>query len=177
MSKTTTWSSRQEILRRIHVPRVRSGCETAGTTARLSGRGCEKLSAIRTTRTWGCHGEPFGRFPATSDRVAGSAQELFARMPRLVEPPKAFRASMSEPTEKCCHGTSPEEMRALRGWNACPQGGRGRSVAFPGSRLAGHHPDFCVHFTVLDVSLSTHAIGGLSENDFILAAKIDRLQP
>jgi len=41
----------------------------------------------------------------------------------------------------------------------------------------GHHPDFCVHFTVLDVSLSTHAIGGLSENDFILAAKIDRLQP
>jgi 4a-hydroxytetrahydrobiopterin dehydratase len=39
----------------------------------------------------------------------------------------------------------------------------------------GHHPDFCVRFTVLDVSLSTHAIGGLSENDFIVAAKIDQL--
>jgi 4a-hydroxytetrahydrobiopterin dehydratase len=39
----------------------------------------------------------------------------------------------------------------------------------------GHHPDFCVRFTVLDVSLTTHAIGGLSENDFILAAKIDGL--
>lgn len=39
----------------------------------------------------------------------------------------------------------------------------------------GHHPDFCVRFTVLDVSLSTHAIGGLSENDFVLAAKIDQL--
>jgi 4a-hydroxytetrahydrobiopterin dehydratase len=39
----------------------------------------------------------------------------------------------------------------------------------------GHHPDFCVHYTALDVSLSTHAIGGLSENDFILAAKIDEL--
>jgi 4a-hydroxytetrahydrobiopterin dehydratase len=41
----------------------------------------------------------------------------------------------------------------------------------------GHHPDFCVRYTNLDVSLTTHAIGGLSENDFILAAKIDQLQP
>jgi 4a-hydroxytetrahydrobiopterin dehydratase len=40
----------------------------------------------------------------------------------------------------------------------------------------GHHPDFCVRYTILDVSLTTHAIGGLSENDFILAAKIDQLQ-
>lgn len=39
----------------------------------------------------------------------------------------------------------------------------------------GHHPDFCVRFTVMDVSVTTHAIGGLSENDFILAAKIDQL--
>ena len=39
----------------------------------------------------------------------------------------------------------------------------------------GHHPDFCVRYTNLDVSLTTHAIGGLSENDFILAAKIDQL--
>ena len=40
----------------------------------------------------------------------------------------------------------------------------------------GHHPDFCVRYTNLDVSLTTHAIGGLSENDFILAAKIDQLK-
>ena len=39
----------------------------------------------------------------------------------------------------------------------------------------GHHPDFCVRYTNLDVSLTTHAIGGLSENDFILAAKIEFL--
>jgi 4a-hydroxytetrahydrobiopterin dehydratase len=32
-----------------------------------------------------------------------------------------------------------------------------------------------VRFTILDVSLTTHAIGGLSENDFIVAAKIDQL--
>jgi 4a-hydroxytetrahydrobiopterin dehydratase len=39
-----------------------------------------------------------------------------------------------------------------------------------------HHPD--LHLTgyrLLDVELSTHAIGGLSENDFILAAKIEKL--
>jgi 4a-hydroxytetrahydrobiopterin dehydratase len=39
----------------------------------------------------------------------------------------------------------------------------------------GHHPDFCVHYNKVDMSLWTHAIGGLSENDFILAAKIDAL--
>lgn len=38
-----------------------------------------------------------------------------------------------------------------------------------------HHPDFSVHYSVVDVVIWTHAIGGLSENDFILAAKIDRL--
>ncbi len=41
-----------------------------------------------------------------------------------------------------------------------------------------HHPD--LHLTgyrKLAVELSTHAIKGLSQNDFILAAKIDRLAP
>lgn len=39
-----------------------------------------------------------------------------------------------------------------------------------------HHPD--IHLTgyrVLTIDLTTHAVAGLSENDFILAAKIDRL--
>ncbi len=38
----------------------------------------------------------------------------------------------------------------------------------------GHHPD--IHLTDyrhVEIILSTHAIGGLSQNDFILAAKID----
>ena len=39
----------------------------------------------------------------------------------------------------------------------------------------GHHPDFCVHYSTVDVEIWTHAAGGLTENDFILAAKIDRL--
>ena len=38
-----------------------------------------------------------------------------------------------------------------------------------------HHPDFSVHFNRVDITIWTHAIGGLSENDFILAAKIDEL--
>ncbi len=36
----------------------------------------------------------------------------------------------------------------------------------------GHHPDFTVHYRDVEVVIWTHAIGGLSENDFILAAKI-----
>ena len=39
----------------------------------------------------------------------------------------------------------------------------------------GHHPDFCVHYNVVDVTLWTHSVGGLSENDFILAAKLDAM--
>ena len=36
----------------------------------------------------------------------------------------------------------------------------------------GHHPDINVRYNKVKLILSTHAIGGLSENDFILAAKI-----
>jgi 4a-hydroxytetrahydrobiopterin dehydratase len=40
----------------------------------------------------------------------------------------------------------------------------------------GHHPDLHIEgYRNLSVELWTHAIGGLSENDFILAAKIDQL--
>ncbi len=38
-----------------------------------------------------------------------------------------------------------------------------------------HHPDICIHYSNVEVELTTHAIGGLSENDFIMAAKIDNL--
>jgi 4a-hydroxytetrahydrobiopterin dehydratase len=39
----------------------------------------------------------------------------------------------------------------------------------------GHHPDFAVHWARVDVEIWTHAVGGLSENDFVLAAKIGPL--
>lgn len=38
-----------------------------------------------------------------------------------------------------------------------------------------HHPDLEVGYNHCKVRYSTHAIGGLSENDFICAAKVDRL--
>jgi 4a-hydroxytetrahydrobiopterin dehydratase len=39
----------------------------------------------------------------------------------------------------------------------------------------GHHPDIAIHWNKVDLVLWTHKIGGLHENDFILAAKVDRL--
>lgn len=39
----------------------------------------------------------------------------------------------------------------------------------------GHHPDLLVGWGRVDVMLWTHAAGGLTENDFILAAKLDAL--
>lgn len=38
-----------------------------------------------------------------------------------------------------------------------------------------HHPDICIHYKEVEVELTTHNIGGLSENDFIMAAKIEEL--
>ena len=41
----------------------------------------------------------------------------------------------------------------------------------------GHHPDLHIEgYRNASIELWTHAIGGLSENDFILAAKIDQLE-
>lgn len=39
----------------------------------------------------------------------------------------------------------------------------------------GHHPDLSVGWGYCTVRLQTHKIGGLHENDFIMAAKIDQL--
>jgi 4a-hydroxytetrahydrobiopterin dehydratase len=38
-----------------------------------------------------------------------------------------------------------------------------------------HHPDIFIAYGKVKLVLSTHKVGGLSRNDFILAAKIDRL--
>lgn len=40
----------------------------------------------------------------------------------------------------------------------------------------GHHPDIHIHYSRVRLDIWTHAINGLSENDFILAAKIDELK-
>ena len=38
-----------------------------------------------------------------------------------------------------------------------------------------HHPDLEIGYNYCRIAYSTHSIGGLSQNDFICAAKIDRL--
>jgi len=40
----------------------------------------------------------------------------------------------------------------------------------------GHHPDIYFTWGKVDLEIYTHAVGGLSDNDFILASKIDGLK-
>jgi 4a-hydroxytetrahydrobiopterin dehydratase len=39
----------------------------------------------------------------------------------------------------------------------------------------GHHPDICFGWGKADITIWTHKIDGLTESDFVLAAKIDKL--
>ena len=39
----------------------------------------------------------------------------------------------------------------------------------------GHHPDLCLSWGKVDVQIYTHKIRGLTESDFVLAAKIDQV--
>lgn len=39
----------------------------------------------------------------------------------------------------------------------------------------GHHPDIHIFYNKVTIELSTHSIDGLSENDFIVAAKVDEI--
>ena len=43
------------------------------------------------------------------------------------------------------------------------------------SEHEGHHPDISFGWGYAEIKVTTHAIKGLSENDFILAAKIDKI--
>ena len=43
------------------------------------------------------------------------------------------------------------------------------------SEEEGHHPDIIFGWGYAKINITTHAIEGLSENDFILAAKIDQI--
>ena len=43
------------------------------------------------------------------------------------------------------------------------------------ANVEDHHPDLEIGYNYCRINYATHSIGGLSENDFICAAKIDRL--
>ncbi|MEQ1663065.1 MAG: 4a-hydroxytetrahydrobiopterin dehydratase [Thiobacillus sp.] len=43
------------------------------------------------------------------------------------------------------------------------------------SHREDHHPRLVIGYNTVEVEYSTHSVGGLSQNDFICAAKLDRL--
>jgi 4a-hydroxytetrahydrobiopterin dehydratase len=83
-------------------------------------------------------------------------------------------------------------LRQVEGWTVEEAGGHLRLAKvfkfkgfMPGVELVNriapvaeaekHHPDLLVTYGSVTVWLWTHAAGGITQNDFILAAKIDRL--
>src|SRR5688572_17247185 len=95
-----------------------------------------------------------------------------------------------------CHGGTPRLTGANLTWMASQLGGDWklegeaklrRAFRFPDFATAlafvnavgaiaeaeGHHPDIMLAWGKVEITLWTHAIDGLSESDFILAAKID----
>lgn len=77
----------------------------------------------------------------------------------------------------------------VRGWNIIEEHHIAKTFKFPDFREAlrfvnrvgelaeeqGHHPDIFLTWGNVDVTSWTHKINGLTESDFILAAKIDQL--
>ena len=96
-----------------------------------------------------------------------------------------------------CRGGVPplagEEITKLRseldGWEVVKEHHLKKSYKFADFRQAlqfvnrvgelaeeqGHHPDICFGWGQAEITIWTHKINGLTESDFILAAKIDRL--
>ena len=96
----------------------------------------------------------------------------------------------------CRGGTPPlkgEELekfrRQLPDWRVVDEHHLEKSFTFPNFKTAlefvnrigavaeeeGHHPDLGLGWGNVKVTTYTHKIGGLSESDFILAAKVDQL--
>ena len=81
--------------------------------------------------------------------------------------------------------------RQVPGWNVVEEHRLQKTFRFPDFRQAlafvnrvgnlaeeqGHHPDIFLAWGKVDVTIWTHKIDGLTESDFILAAKIDALHP
>lgn len=86
-------------------------------------------------------------------------------------------------------------LATLPGWQAVGGGGPGAAIekrfAFPDfhrtmafvnavawvAHVEDHHPDLAVGYGQCTVRYSTHAVGGVSLNDLICAAKVDALIP
>ena len=83
-----------------------------------------------------------------------------------------------------------KKLKGLRGWSLVP-GGKAitrtytfqnyyETMAFVNatawiSHAEDHHPDLEVGYNRCKVTYSTHSVGGLSANDFVCAAKVEKL--
>jgi len=77
----------------------------------------------------------------------------------------------------------------LPDWNVVEEHHITKSFVFPDFKTAldfvnrvgavaeaeGHHPDLCLAWGKVDVKIYTHKIRGLTESDFVMAAKIDQV--
>jgi len=80
-------------------------------------------------------------------------------------------------------------LRQLNGWEVIEQHHLKKNYRFGNFREAqqfvnrvgdlaeeqGHHPDICFGWGNAEIKIWTHKINGLTESDFVLAAKIDQL--
>jgi 4a-hydroxytetrahydrobiopterin dehydratase len=80
-------------------------------------------------------------------------------------------------------------VRQLKGWDVVDDHHLSKEITFPDFVTAlafvnevgglaekeGHHPDISLSWGKVGIQLWTHAVGGLSQSDFVLAAKIDKL--
>jgi 4a-hydroxytetrahydrobiopterin dehydratase len=80
-------------------------------------------------------------------------------------------------------------LSQLDGWQVINEHHLQKSYSFPDFRASlefvnllgelaesqGHHPDICFGWGKAEVTIWTHKIDGLTESDFVLAAKIDKL--
>lgn len=81
-------------------------------------------------------------------------------------------------------------LRQLRGWEVEGEHHLKKEFRFDNFRASlefvnrvgeiaeeqGHHPDICFGWGKAEITIWTHKIDGLTESDFILAAKIDQLE-
>jgi 4a-hydroxytetrahydrobiopterin dehydratase len=80
-------------------------------------------------------------------------------------------------------------LSQLDGWQVIKEHHLQKTYSFPDFRASlqfvnligdlaesqGHHPDICFGWGKAEVTIWTHKIDGLTESDFVLAAKIDKL--
>lgn len=97
----------------------------------------------------------------------------------MARPPKLTQAAVAE------------RLGRLEGWELDEEGRLWRRLRFPDfpaamaflvrvaflAEAANHHPDWSNSYDRVDIRLTTHDVGGLTELDFALADKIGALAP